>query len=124
MEEADSNFLHSRWGKLRLLALILFFASFRLAHVRLLWADEDYHLAAALQILHGRVPYRDFWYDKPPLNAIYYLLIGAYSGWPLRLLDIVFILVACLLAFRLARAWWGDAEGWLAAVLLAFFTTF
>src|SRR5437899_2533339 len=106
------------------LAAILTLSCFRLAHIRLLWSDEDYHLAAALQILHGRVPYRDFWYDKPPLNAVYYLLIGAHSGWLLRLLDTAYILLVCYLAYRLACFWWGQGEGWTAALLLAFFTTF
>jgi hypothetical protein len=99
-------------------------ASLRLAHVNLLWSDEDYHLAAAIQILHGRVPYRDFWYDKPPLAALFYSVIGGYSGWPLRLLDVGFVLTCCWFAFRLAKACWGEREGLMAALLLAFFTTF
>ena len=107
-----------------LLLLTLLFLLFRLCHVNLLWSDEDYHLAAAINILHGKTPYRDFWYDKPPLNAVYYLLIGGYSGWPLRLLDAAYMALACFLAFRLARSWWGEREGYLAAFLLAFFTTF
>jgi hypothetical protein len=105
-------------------AAILALSGFRFAHIHLLWSDEDYHLVAALQILHGRVPYRDFWYDKPPLNAVYYLLIGAHSGWLLRFLDAAYILLACCLVYRLARFWWSEAEGWTAALLLAFFTTF
>jgi hypothetical protein len=85
--------------------------------VNLLWSDEDYHLAAAIHIFNGQVPYRDFWYDKPPLSAVYYLLIGGYSGWPLRLLDAAYILLACFLAYRLAQSR-------IAAFLLAFFTAF
>ncbi len=104
--------------------IITLLASLRLCHVHLLWADEDYHLAAALGVLHGKTPYRDFWYDKPPLNALYYLLIGGYSGWPLRLLDIVYVLLACFLVFKLARTWWGETEARLASLLLAFFLTF
>lgn len=96
----------------------------RLAHVHLLWADEDYHLAAAIQILHGKLPYRDFWYDKPPLSAAYYLLIGGHAGWPLRMLDACYVAGGCFLAYRLAREWWSEAEGMVAALLLAFFTTF
>ncbi len=107
-----------------LFAVIVALSCFRLAHLHLLWADEDYHLAAAIQILHGRIPYRDFWYDKPPLNALYYLLIGGYSGWPLRILDAAYVLAGCFLVYRLARALWSATEGWIAALLLAFFTTF
>ncbi len=99
-------------------------SALRLCHVRLLWADEDYHLAAALNILRGKLPYRDFWYDKPPLNAVYYLLIGGYTGWPLRLLDMLYVLLGCFLVFRLARAWWGESEARVAAILLAFFLAF
>jgi hypothetical protein len=95
-----------------------------LAHLRLLWADEDYHLAAAIQILHAKVPYKDFWYDKPPLSALYYLVIGAHWGWPLRLLDAAYILTACFLCYQLGRWLWSELEGMAAALLFAFFTTF
>jgi len=97
--------------------LVISLSCLRFCHVHLLWSDEDYHLAAAIHVLHGQIPYRDFWYDKPPLSAAYYLLIGGYSGWPLRLLDAAYILLACFLAYRLARSW-------MAAFLLAFFTAF
>lgn len=107
-----------------LIGLIVLLSCFRLVHIHLLWADEDYHLAAAIQILHAKVPYRDFWYDKPPLSALYYLLIGGAWGWPLRLLDAAYILTACYLCYRLARLWWSEVEGIVAALLFAFFTTF
>lgn len=106
------------WGVLAALACL------RLAHAHVLWSDEDYHLAAAIQILDGKVPYRDFWYDKPPLCAVYYLLVGGYPGITLRLLDATYILLVCQLAFRLGRACWGEAEGLVAALLMVFFTTF
>jgi hypothetical protein len=99
-------------------------ACLRLAHIHLLWADEDYHIAASIFILNGKIPYRDFWYDKPPLNAIYYLIIGGFPGWPLRLLDAFYVGACCAMAWRLARGWWGESEAWTAALLLAFFTTF
>lgn len=121
MNEAFPRTVHvRRWW----LPVIVGMLCCRLGHVNLLWADEDYHLAAAIEILHGKVPYRDFWYDKPPLSAFYYLLIGGYSGWPLRLLDAAYIGLACWLVYQLARHRWGEAEGWVAAGLLAFFTTF
>ncbi|HLH02252.1 MAG TPA: glycosyltransferase family 39 protein [Bryobacteraceae bacterium] len=103
---------------------VLILALLRLCHVGLLWADEDYHIAAALQLLHGKLPYRDFWYDKPPFNAVFYLLAGALPGWPLRLLDAAYVLLACWLVYRLARAWWGEREGRIAALLLAFYLAF
>jgi len=81
-------------------------------------------MAAAIHVLHGKLPYRDFWYDKPPLAALYYLLMGARPGVLLRLWDAAYLLLCCFLAFRLARTWWGEAEGRAAALLMAFFTTF
>ncbi len=103
---------------------VILFACLRFAHIHLLWADEDYHLAAAINLLHGKIPYRDFWYDKPPLTALYYLLIGGYTGWPLRLLDAAYVLLACRFAYLLARHWWSEAEGFTAALLLAFYLAF
>ena len=106
------------------LGLIVALACLRFAHVHLLWADEDYHLAAAINLLHGKAPYRDFWYDKPPLTAFYYLLIGGHDGCRLRLLDAAYVLVACGLAYGLARRWWGETEGLISALLLSFFLAF
>lgn len=105
-------------------ALTVLLSCFRLAHVHLLWADEDYHLAAAIQLIRGKIPYRDFWYDKPPLSALYYSLIAGYSGWLLRLLDAAYVLTACAVCYRLARFWWSQTEAIAAALLFAFFTTF
>jgi hypothetical protein len=105
-------------------AALIALAGLRLTHAHLLWPDEDYHLAAAINILSGKVPYRDFWYDKPPLGAVYYVLTGGRAGVLLRLLDAAYILLACHLAFKLARACWGEAEGWIAGLLVAFFTAF
>jgi hypothetical protein len=96
---------------------VIVLACLRLCHVHWLWADEDYHLAAAIRILHSQIPYRDFWYDKPPLAAFYYVLIGGFSGWTLRLLDSAYILLGCFLIYRLSGSR-------LAAFLLAFFTAF
>jgi hypothetical protein len=104
--------------------VVVLLACFRFAHIHLLWHDEDYHLAAAMHMLKGKLPYRDFWYDKPPLNALFYVLIGAHTGWPLRLLDAAYIVLACYVAYHLGRMWWGEAEGLAAAFLLAFFLTF
>ena len=112
------------WNNYVIAALVVALACLRFCHVNLLWADEDYHLSAAINILHGRIPYRDFWYDKPPLCAVYYLLNAGYPGWPLRLLDAAYIVVACWIAYRIAREWWSEVEGRVAALLLAFFTTF
>jgi hypothetical protein len=104
--------------------VLIALACLRVCFAGVLWSDEDYHMAAAIQILHGKAPYRDFWYDKPPLAAIYYLAMGAVPGVVLRLWDAAYVLLCCFLAERLARSWWGEAEGRAAALLMAFFTTF
>jgi hypothetical protein len=96
----------------------------RLCHSHLLWPDEDYHLAAANQLLHGKIPYRDFWYDKPPLSALTYAIIGAPTGWPLRLFDSLWILAICAVAFRIGREMFTETEGLIAAGLIAFFLNF
>jgi hypothetical protein len=113
---------HHHWAVMA--ALVALLASLRFCHVRLLWSDEDYHLAAALNLLHGKLPYRDFWYDKPPLSAFYYLVIQGHSGIALRFLDTAYVLIACFFAYRVAKQWWGEAEGRMAAILLAFFLAF
>ena len=111
-------------GRLIGASAVVTLALFRCAFLRVLWADEDYHMAAAIDWLHGLIPYRDFWYDKPPLAAVYYALIGAWTGWPLRLLDAVYVTVAAFLLYRLARALWSEWEGIAAALAFTFFMTF
>ncbi len=96
----------------------------RLAHRSILWADEDYHLAGAIQVLWGKLPYRDFWYDKPPLNLLWYLWFGARTGVLLRLTDTLFGIGCCALAWRFASQVWSRKEGYIAAALLAFFLIF
>ena len=92
----------------------------RLCEVDILWADEDYHQAAALQLLHGKALYRDLWYDKPPLNAYTYLLFHATGGAVLRTASAIYALLVCLSAFHFARRLWSEREGYIAAMLAAF----
>jgi len=105
-----------------LLAVAL--AASRLCHIGILWEGDAYPLAAAGQWLDGRVPYRELWFDKPPLLAVAYLMFGAQAGWPLRLFGAAYGLVCCWLAYRLARELWSEREGFAAAVLLGFFFVF
>jgi hypothetical protein len=111
--------------------LVLFFSAIffvllaaRLCHIDILWADEDYHQAAALQVLHGKALYRDLWYDKPPLNVAAYLLFGAAGGAVLRLASALYALSICATAFVFARWLWSDREGRIAACVAAFFLIF
>jgi hypothetical protein len=107
-----------------LTGLFLFLLAGRLCHTAVLWVEECYPAAAAIQIVHGRSLYRDVWFDKPPLSALAYLLWGAQAGIPLRLAGAVFVAAACWLAFRFAADIWTEREGIAAACLLGFFLTF
>jgi 4-amino-4-deoxy-L-arabinose transferase-like glycosyltransferase len=105
-------------------ALFAVTLALRLCHSQILWADEDYHLAAGIQTLHGKLLYRDLWYDKPPLAAWVYAAMGALPGWPLRLFDALYVLAVSIATWRFARDLWGRREAMLAGALMAFFLNF
>lgn len=96
----------------------------RVAHLNILWADEDYHLAEAVQVLHGKMLYRDVWYDKPPLNALLFALFGAWPGWPLRIFSMMLELAGAFISYRFASALWTRREGMFAAGAFVFFHIF
>jgi hypothetical protein len=111
----------------RIIAGALLFAillASRLCHLGVVWTEEAYPAAAAIQMLNGQTLYRDVWYDKPPLSAVVYLLWGAHNGWPLRIAGSIFLWLACLLAWRVAEEMWEARAGVVAASLLAFFMIF
>ena len=110
-----------RWFFPALAALLLVT---RLCHSGILWAEESLPLAAAGQMLRGKMLYRDLWFDKPPLVALWPLIWGARDGWPLRVAGALFVLLACWIAYRFARELWTEREGLWAAALLGFFLTF
>ena len=95
-----------------------------LCHSGVLWEGEDLPLAAALQMKHGAVLYRDVWFDKPPLVPVFYLLWGAATGQALRIAGALYSLLACVLAYLIATTAWTRREGYAAAAFLAFFLTF
>lgn len=110
--------------------LIIFFSLFaivlaaRLCHSGILWVEEAYPTAAALEMLRGKTLYRDIWFDKPPLFPLTYLLWLGKTGWPLRVAGAVFVLISSLCAWWAARRVWRNQEGLIAAALVAFFLTF
>jgi hypothetical protein len=105
-------------------ALFLTLLAARLCHVDILWAEEDLPMAAASQMKFGKTLYRDIWFDKPPLLASMYLAWGVQAGWQLRLAGALYALLACALAYALARDLWSPREGFWAAGLLGFFLIF
>ncbi len=104
--------------------LLLMLLATRLCHVGILWAEEDLPLAAAVQMVHGKSLYRDFWFDKPPLTAAVNLMWGAHTGWILRIAGALWVFAACLLLNEFASKLWGRREGLTAACALGFFLTF
>lgn len=115
------NFLKTPLFFVLLFALLL---GARLSHIHVLWAEEGLPLAAAKQMLAGKMLYRDIWFDKPPLVPAIYLAWGAKSGWILRFAGALYALLACSIAYAFARDLWTRREGLWAAALLAFFLTF
>jgi hypothetical protein len=110
----------------RLLFILLFAAlvAARLCHIGILWEGDTYPLAAAQQMAHGKLLYRDIWFDKPPLLPAVYLLWGAYDGVPLRLAGALYALLLCWIAYGFARDYWSQREGVWAAGLTGFFLIF
>ena len=110
--------------KLVLVLLGLGLLAARLCHSGIVWVEEAYPTAAAIQLLDGKALYRDIWFDKPPLSAFSYLLWGAHIGVPLRIAGAVFVLLCCLMLWGFARELWGSREGVAAALFTGFFLTF
>jgi hypothetical protein len=96
----------------------------RLCHRDLLWIEEAYPMAAAAEVLRGKVLYRDIWFDKPPFYALFYAILGASAGWPLRLAGAGYVLFTCLTAWYFLRQFVGKQVGIVSAGLLAIYLTF
>jgi hypothetical protein len=95
----------------------------RLCHTGIVWVEEAYPTAAAIQLLGGKSLYRDVWFDKPPLLAYTYLLWGGEIGVPLRIAGAAFIFLCCLAVWKFARDLWSPREGLTAALAAGFFLT-
>lgn len=105
-------------------AIALLVTAARFCHLDLLWIEEAYPLAAAAEILRGKVLYRDIWFDKPPLYALFYTLCGAAPGWTLRILSSVYVLLGCWAVWRLYPSEAKRGEAITASALLAIYLTF
>jgi hypothetical protein len=101
------------------IALFAAILAIRLCHARVLWVEECYPMAAAIQVLGGKLPYLDFFFDKPPLAIAYYLLFGALPGIPLRIAGAILVFASCRILYRFAASLWSPREAKAAAVLLA-----
>ena len=111
-----------RWTLGLIFAVLL---TSRLAHLDIVWVEEGYPAAAAIQMLDsGKILYKDIWFDKPAGIAYLYCLWGARTGLALRLADTVFLFACCLLLYRFGRALWTEETGLVAAALLALALTF
>jgi hypothetical protein len=106
------------------LGLLAALLASRLCHLHILWAEEGYGSAGAVQVLHGKMIYRDFWFDKPPIAALLYVLWGGTAGWTLRVPGSLFGLLTAFAAWRCASALWTEREGYWAAALATFFLIF
>lgn len=114
------------------LALAAVLLATRLAHREILWVEEAYPAAAAIQMAQARALYSDVLFDKPPLSAAVYRLWNGRPGWPLRVAGALYVLLCAALAFAAARRWWpqpaggaaGGTEAPAAALLVAFYLTF
>jgi hypothetical protein len=110
--------------RLVLALLFLGLLAARLCHSGIVWVEEAYPTAAAIQMLDGKMLYRDVWFDKPPLSALVYLLWDARLGVALRIAGAAFVFACCWMLWLFARDLWGPREGLAAALLLGFFLTF
>jgi hypothetical protein len=97
------------------LALFAFVLFWRLCQLNVLWIEEAYPMVGAIEYLHGRIPYRDFWFDKPPGSLVFYALFGAVPGWALRIVGSLYVLLCCFLAGKLGGRW----SAWLLAAYLS-----
>ena len=68
-----------RWALAAIFVLLL---ASRMSHLRIVWVEEGYPAAAAIQVLdYGKVLYRDVWFDKPAGSVYLYCLWGARTGF-------------------------------------------
>jgi Dolichyl-phosphate-mannose-protein mannosyltransferase len=91
-----------------------------LAVFRFVDGDEGVYAYASRLAVHGRLPYRDFFYEQAPLLPYVYGPAGWLTGeswYALRGLSVAFAIVVGLLLFRLVRERQGPAAGFAAVAV-------
>ena len=106
------------------MALAALLVAARMCHVGILWEGDSYPLAAAGQMLRGQTLYRDIWFDKPPVTALFSLLAGARAGLAATAGGRPLCPAGCGVCYGFARDLWSRREGLWAAGLAGFFLIF
>jgi hypothetical protein len=98
----------------------------RLTHSDFLWVEESYPYAGTVQLGLGKLPYWDYFYDKPPIPILAASIWNGSPGFPHRIAGALYVLACCLLIHHMARTWSPSAAKptWWPAVLLATGLTF
>ena len=102
------------------LAVVLFTASYGVINLY----DEGIILLGGLRVLHGDVPYRDFWVMYPPgsfyVNAVLFSVFGEHA-YLNRVFDAVTKVAIAVAAYGIVRACSSRAGARLVAVLVLLF---
>ncbi len=117
-------FLASKPARLVLYTIAVILAAFLVIWLNLSWRsdltrlppDSGFYAYFGKAILHGQVPYRDVWDDKPPLgyylNALALMVFGQ-SAWGIWWSSVVWILGCTILAFVVFRKLFGKGTAWI-----------
>jgi 4-amino-4-deoxy-L-arabinose transferase-like glycosyltransferase len=88
--------------------------------IRGLPPDSGFYAYFGEAILHGQVPYRDVWDDKPPLgylmNALALLVFGQ-TPWGIWWSSVFWILGCTVLFFLVARKLFGNISAWILSAI-------
>jgi len=84
------------------------------------YRDSGVFLYIGWRILNGELPYRDIWDHKPPV--IFYLnalgvALGGNSRWGIWIIELVFVLVAAWVGFRICQRAFGSGPAVIALFL-------
>src|SRR5208282_3418916 len=89
----------------------------------LIGRDQATYCVIAQGLLHGKLPYRDLWDNKPPgIFYIYALIVKIFGPvmWSLGAVDILWLLTISCCIFYFARRYLGTAGAVLSVIFYAF----